>query len=94
MKLLYTIRDTVGEAIGPIVSHAADAAAVRMFGDVASDANTNVARHPADFELVCLGQVYDDGVIVPAAGGPRVVITGAAWKAANVAAEAANVAQS
>lgn len=94
MKMLYTIRDVVAESIGPIVLFAADAAAVRMFGDVAVDPQTNIGRHPADFELICIGQVYDDGVIVPAVGGPRVVITGAAWKAAHSAQEAANVAQS
>jgi len=87
MKMIYTILDAVAEAIGPIVTHAADAAAVRMFGDVAADPQTNVYRHPGDYTLLCLGQVYDDGTIVPAAGGPRIVITGAAWKAAHTAAE-------
>lgn len=77
MKKLYTIRDTLAQAIGPIVTHAADAAAVRMFGDVVADPQSQVNRHPKDFELVCLGDVSDMGVID--SSGVRVVITGQAW---------------
>jgi len=85
MKLLYVIRDVVAETIGPIMTFAADAAAIRSFGDVASDPQTNVYRHTADFELVCLGSVTDYGEID--ADAPRVVITGAQWKAAQQPAE-------
>lgn len=93
MKSLYTIRDVVAEQIGPIVAMGADPAAVRMFGDVISDPQSQVNRHPQDFELVCIGAVHDDGTLI--ADAVRVVITGAAWKAAHSAQEAANnVAQS
>lgn len=91
MKQIYAIRDVVAEAVGPLVLHAADPAAVRMFSDVAQQPDTQVARHVGDFELICLGQLYDDGTIVPAVGGPRLVITGKAWKAAQ-APEESNVA--
>lgn len=79
MKKLYAIYDRVAQAVGPIVLHAADAPAVRMFGDVASDPQTNVSRHTADFELLCLGDLFDDGRI-EAFDRPRVVLTGQAWK--------------
>jgi len=82
MKMLYTIRDTVAETIGPIMVFPADAAAVRSFGDVAADPQTNVNRHVGDFELVCLGSISDYGEID--ADQPRVVITGAQWSAAQV----------
>lgn len=84
MRKLYSIRDVLAESFGPIVAMAADAPAVRMFGDVASDPQTNVHRHLGDHELVCLGELRDDGGIVP---DFRVVITGDQWRNAQAPAE-------
>lgn len=84
MRNLYCIFDSLAVALGPIVSMAADAAAIRMFGDVASDPQTNVGRHVGDHELLCLGSVDEAGVIVP---GLRVVITGAQWRASQAPSE-------
>lgn len=36
-----------------------DGAAVRALSDLASDVNTTVGRHPADYCLYCIG-VFDD----------------------------------
>lgn len=76
---IYAVRDTVADAIvGGLQLHRADAAAIRTFGDIASQRDSIVAMHPGDFELVCLGSI--DGLsITPDA---RVVITGAQWLAA------------
>lgn len=81
MKKIYAVRDVVAEAVGPLLSLAGDSAAIRTFGDVASDPQTNVNRHVADYELICCGDVHDDGRI-EANEYPRVVITGVQWKAA------------
>lgn len=88
MKKLYAIRDVLAQAIGPVVTMAADAPAVRMFADVASDPQSQVCKHVNDFELVCLGDISDMGEID--ASGVRVVVTGAAWKASQAPAEVAD----
>lgn len=82
MKRIYAIIDTKADAlIGGLQLHAHEAAAVRTFGDVAADPQTMLARHPDDFELVCLGKLNDDHTIT-AMEQHLVIITGAAWKAA------------
>lgn len=80
MRELYAILDTVANAIvGSIFIHRADAAAIRMFGDIASRTDTLVGMHPRDFHLVTLGRLTDDNEIIAA---PRLILTGDAWLAA------------
>jgi len=84
VKGLYAIRDTMArQVIGGIHVFAHEAAAVRFFGDIAGDAQTMVARHIGDHELVYIGSVNEETGMITDTDG-RLVITGAAWKAAQV----------
>lgn len=95
MKRIYTIRDTVAETVGPLVVFAVDAAAVRLFTDNLADMQTQLSKHPDDFELVCCGTIDDDGQLTPEGdsygdgGQPRVVLTGRQWREMREAAAAA-----
>lgn len=93
MKNIYAIRDNVAKTI-TVGLHLfpADAAAVRFFGDIASDPNTNIARHVGDYDLVRLGSLDDeDCILIPDSSDDAiVVITGSGWKAAQAPAEASN----
>ncbi|WNK13916.1 MAG: nonstructural protein [Microvirus sp.] len=85
MNRIYAIRDTLAQAlVGGLHLFKHDAAAVRFFTDVISDAQTMLHRHPNDHELICLGEVCDSGKDMSVdgfVGGPVVVITGSAWVA-------------
>lgn len=86
---IYAIVDKTADAIiAGLHLHKHEAAAVRMFQDVAVDPRSMVNRHPADYELVCLGGITEEHTII-ATERPIVILTGAAWKAATDAAEAA-----
>lgn len=50
-----------------------------MFGDIASDPQTTIARHPQDFDLLLLGILEDAVGITPT---KETVLTGATWSAA------------
>lgn len=81
-KRIYSIRDIVSDDfIGGLVTFAHDAAAVRWFGDIASASDTVVAKHTPDFELWCIGELCDAPGSLEGCD-PLVVITGAAWLAA------------
>lgn len=97
MNKIYAILDKKAQALtGGLQLHRHEAAAVRVFSDIASDPQTTIARHPEDFELLCLGLLNDEDVYdekngvtpirsaytITATTRPTVVITGAAWKAA------------
>jgi hypothetical protein len=89
--MIYGIRDKVAESIGQQVwLFKADAAAIRFFHDVLSDAKSYPANHPDDYELVVCGVIGDDGVITTD-GCPSVIFTGTQWKQAKDAAEAAKL---
>jgi len=91
MMSVYGIRDKVAESIGQQVwLFKADAAAIRFFHDVLSDAKSYPANHPDDYELVVLGVLSDDGVI-STEGCPAVIFSGTQWKQAKDAAEAAKL---
>lgn len=83
MKALYAIYDNKAEDLlgkfAHIMSH--DAVAIRMFGDVCEDKNTEIARHIEDYDLVCLGEIQlaEDGPTTTPYF--RVVITGEQWAA-------------
>ncbi|AZL82915.1 nonstructural protein [Apis mellifera associated microvirus 12] len=88
---LYGIYDVRGETIiGNVVSHRVDAAAVRMFGDIAGDKQSLVGTHPSDFDLVHIGTLALDTGVIDTTDCPRVVVTGAAWLAAQAQSEASN----
>lgn len=77
---LYAVRDNVaGMLIGGIIVVRHEAAAIRTFGDIASQPDSIVRLHPADFDLLRLGHLDDAMQLVPDFG---VVITGAQWHAA------------
>lgn len=86
-KQIYAIRDnTARMIIGGLHLFAHEAAAVRFFGDVAGDPQTMVARHINDHELICCGVLNEEtGVIEDDTA--KLVITGAAWKAAQAPVE-------
>lgn len=83
---IYAIYDKVAAAlIGNIyclmtISH--PAAAVRTFQDGLTDPQTQLNKHPADFELVQLGFLNDKNELV---NEYRVIMTGEAWLAATQA---------
>jgi hypothetical protein len=89
--IVYAIRDKVAESIGQQVwLFKADAAAIRFFHDVLSDAKSYPANHPDDYELLACGVLEDSGCI-STDGCPSVIFTGTQWKQAKEAAEAAKL---
>lgn len=89
--MIYGIRDKVADSIGQQVwLFKADAAAIRFFHDVLSDAKSYPANHPNDYELICCGVIGDSGEVTTD-GCPSVIFTGTQWKQAKDAAEAAKL---
>lgn len=83
MTGIYAVLDLVANEIkGGLHLHKADAAAVRMFTDALVDPNTILAQHPQDFNLLHMADLTEDNSVTPIDmfGGPRVVLTGKAWK--------------
>lgn len=80
MKRIYVVWDTVALAVvSSLLAYAADAAAVRSFGDALSDPQSPYSKHPADFELRLLATIVESEegpVLTPQSA---VVITGAQW---------------
>jgi len=70
----YTIYDRKALTYSPPFFVAADGLAVRMFGDLVGDTNTQVGRHPGDFVLYRCG-AYDDsnGSLLPVAALQHIV---------------------
>lgn len=93
MTGIYAVLDTVSSSLfGGLHLHKADAAAVRMFTDALTDERTLIAKHPADFDLICLGYVCEvtvpengDRLGIPAGGistqGITLVLAGKQWLA-------------
>lgn len=78
---IYAILDKVADALtGGLQTHKHEAAAIRVFVDIANDPQTTIAHHPDDFVLLCLGQVNEDHTIT-AMERPLEILTGSAWKA-------------
>jgi len=83
---IYAVLDLIaGQIIGGLWLHRHEAAAIRMFSDVAGDPQSFIAKHPADFNLVRLGYLSEDHELVPEF---TTVLTGATWLAAAGAAAA------
>lgn len=76
---VYAVIDTVADMIfGPLLLQKHDAAAIRLFSDIAAMKDGIIGQHPQDFELIKLGSIEDDFQITPE---KRVVITGKQWQA-------------
>ena len=79
-KQIIAIWDNVAEDIaGQLLLFPHEAPAIRFFTDVATMPDSQVARHVADYDLVRLGYLEEDGTITP--GGRETILTGAAWAA-------------
>lgn len=82
---IYAIRDNVSNTIvGGLHLFLVDAVAVRFFGDIASDAQTMIYRHIDDHDLILVGSFDQDTNVVEGFTLPHPVITGTAWKAAQM----------
>lgn len=85
---IYAIRDKVaGMLIGGLHVHRHEAAAVRFFQDIATMPDSQIGRHPADFELLEIGYLDDDGNVYKNRDDdtvnlePVAVLDGATWAA-------------
>lgn len=93
MSKIYCIHDVVsGLVVGGLHLFPADAAAMRMFADVAGSPDTLISRHPSDFQLVCLGELVEPRpgfTDLPQAvqSDPFVVLTGSQWSASQTSQE-------
>ena len=82
MKRIYAVYDLVSLMIvsSVLFLEVADGPAIRSFQDAVTDPKSPFGRHPADFNLMCLGVMEPNGRLVPeVADGitiPRVVATG------------------
>lgn len=84
MQGIYGVYDNKAEAIvGGLYLFRQDAAAIRMFGDIASDPKTLVGMHTEDYDLLLLGMLQENSTLT--ATDPIKVMTGAAWLAAQQA---------
>lgn len=57
--IVCTVRDTAVQAFMPPFFSRHMGEAMRSFGDLVRDPQSNVSRHPTDFHLYLLGE-YDD----------------------------------
>lgn len=82
---VYAIIDTLAESMigsgNALTMHHRDETAIRMFTDVALSPGNLVNMHPEDFSLIQLGYINENHQLEPLPTN-RVVLTGAAWKAA------------
>lgn len=77
---IYAIIDVLAQSIvGMLSIHKHDAPAIRLFGDIASDPNSMIARHPQDFNLVRLGYITEHNHIH---AEYDLIMTGTTWAAA------------
>lgn len=62
MRYLYIIVDKVTkDVVSPIAAiHRHDAAAIRMFDDIAKAPNSAIAARPSDYALVKLGELSEE----------------------------------
>lgn len=83
MAFIYAVLDTVaGATTGALVVQRSDAPMIRQFHDALAEPKTPFYSHPGDYNLVCLGEISEDGCAIQSFDAPRVVATGAAWVAA------------
>lgn len=80
MRNIYAIKDRiaddlVGLNMYVLMCFRTDQEAARYFADAINDDRSILNKHPADYALICLGAIKEDGNI-RAAAEPLVVITG------------------
>lgn len=85
MRKLYAVIDTLAQDItGTVITLRNDAEAIRFFTDILSSNDNNVARHPLDHQLVCMGEIINDNgdiYLADAHGTNTLVMTGEQWLA-------------
>lgn len=80
MKNIYAIRDRladelVGHTMYLFMIFNTDQQAVRYFADAILDEKSILAKHPADYELLAIGELHE-GRYIRSTDDQRVVITG------------------
>jgi hypothetical protein len=77
LQVVVSIKDQASGAYSRPVFVAARGQAVRSFSDELSRPDSELHRHPDDFELHCLA-LFDDttGSFVPLADGPECLVRG------------------
>lgn len=81
MKRLYCIYDRVASCIlGSIIQEGSDAPAIRSFHDALRSPQSAISAHPADYDLLYLGDILTSGIIL-AVSPPVTVATGAGYLA-------------
>lgn len=83
MQNIYAIYDKVAKAItGPLWLYNNDAAAIRVFDDVAREPKSIIGQHPGDYNLVNLGDLNEQKPEIK--GQPaETVLEGSQWLALN-----------
>lgn len=77
---IYAIRDRialdiVGMSMYMLMVFRTDQEAARYFADAVNDTTSILNKHPADYELIHVGNMKETGELVPY-GDPRIIITG------------------
>ena len=81
LKSLYIVHDTVAQTcIGGIIQEQHDNSAARAFYDALKSKDSILSQHPDDFRLLRIGEIDDDGNVIPTMGGPIIVATGTIFK--------------
>lgn len=76
---LYQVRDNVAEmAVGPILKEKRAASAIRAFHSLLKDNTTTPNEHPADYDLIYIGE-QDEATGEIAGTKPIVVDRGKTW---------------
>lgn len=83
MKTVYAIRDRIakeliGQSMYLLFAFRTDQQAIRYFADAILDERSMLAKHPADYELVALGELHETeaGEILEGGGTHTTIITG------------------
>lgn len=94
---LYAIYDIKAQAIvGNIITlHRSVASAIRMYSDALGNTQSEIGRHPEDYNLISLGEINDADPQIEGslphidtwADGAELVMTGSIWKANRDAAD-------
>lgn len=84
MRNIYAIWDKVAMAqYGALVMQAHDGPVCRLFYDLLADKDQPMSRHPADYDLLCVGTITDECQVT--GGVVRAVATGEAYVAERMA---------
>ena len=78
-KMLFQAYDNVSMSmVGNIFADRVEAPAIRSFTDAFKTPDSLFAAHPADFDLICIGE-YDDSdgrILIGDGQYPKVIVTG------------------